>query len=68
MKFHCSSCNIFVAEIKEGSRIKKGAVMICSNCLERFKIADQMAKMAREQSKSIDMPEPFKEIFGKKFT
>ena len=65
MKLYCH-CGCFVAEIKHGSSIRKGAVMICSKCFEKFKIADQMANMAREQSKSADMPDFFKDLFDKK--
>lgn len=53
MKLYCPSCNIFVAEIKDGSHIRKGAKTVCSKCLARFEIADKMAKMARDQAKSV---------------
>ena len=65
MKLYCSSCNIFVAEIKEGSHIRKGTVLVCSKCIARLKIADNMAKMAKDQSKSADYPEFFKNLFDK---
>ena len=64
MKLYCQ-CGILVAEIAKGSHIRKNSQMICQNCFERYKIADQMAKMARDQTK-CDMPDFFKNIFGDK--
>jgi len=64
MKLYCHSCNIKVAEILHGSHILKDAKMVCPKCLARYDIADKMAKMARDSSKSKDMPEFFKNLFG----
>jgi uncharacterized protein YbaR (Trm112 family) len=52
MKRYCHSCKIFVAEIKDGSSIRKGAEIVCAKCLSRYDIADNIAKMARDQAKS----------------
>ena len=67
MKLYCSSCGILVAEILNGSNIRKGASMICKECLERYKIADDMAKLARKQSKCLnnDIPDFIKDLFEK---
>jgi len=32
--------------------IRKGAKIVCQKCLSRYDIADNMAKMARDQAKS----------------
>lgn len=64
MKLYCS-CGLFVADIKESSRIRKGAVMICSACLERYKLADSMARMTRNMpDKKYDLPPGFEELLG----
>lgn len=63
MKLYCS-CGLFVADIKESSRIRKGAVMICSTCMERYKIADSMARMAKHTSdRKFDLPPGFEKLF-----
>ena len=63
MKKYCHSCKIFVAEIKDGSHIRKGAEIVCAKCLSRYNIADNMAKMARDQAKS-STPEFLKDLFS----
>jgi hypothetical protein len=67
MKLYCKSCGLFVADIKQGSHTRKGSVMICKTCLERFEIADKMANMARKSSKDLfggeNMPDTLKNIF-----
>lgn len=63
MKLYCKSCGILTAEIVTGSTIRKDALMICKQCYDRFKIADDMAKMAQTQTKN-EMPEFFKDLFG----
>jgi DNA-directed RNA polymerase subunit RPC12/RpoP len=65
MDFHCASCGILVAEILHRSNIRKGAVMVCKNCFYRYKVADDMAKLAQDQTKH-DLPPEFEALFGKK--
>jgi hypothetical protein len=47
MKLYCNSCKEKVAEILTGSSIRKGAVMVCRECMERLQIADDIARMSR---------------------
>ena len=49
MKIYCARCEAFLGEITKGA-VRKGAVVVCQPCYERFKIADTMAKLAREQA------------------
>lgn len=58
MKLYCKSCNEFVADFVTGY-IRKGAVMVCRECMKRLQIAEEMAKMARGQT-----PDVVKDIFG----
>jgi hypothetical protein len=50
MKIYCSCCGIFVAEILSGSNIRKNAKMLCFECYERYKIAEDMAKLSKKQT------------------
>lgn len=65
MKLSCISCNTFCASIDLGA-VRKGAVMVCKDCMERYKIADQMAKQAREQACSDPTVEKLMGMFGMK--
>ena len=47
MKTNCRGCGCLVADIKEGSMIRKGAVMLCASCAKRWKTALDVAEMAR---------------------
>ena len=62
MKLYCISCNKFVASV--GGHIRKGAVMVCAECLERYKIANQMAKQVRNQVQSNPEVEKLMGIFN----
>jgi len=64
MKLYCISCNKFVASV--GGHIRKGAVMVCAECLERYKIADQMAKQVRDQVHSDPAVENLMGMFNMK--
>lgn len=63
MKFNCKICDILVAEIKHGSHIRKGTIMVCSNCFERLRIADKMAQIKEKENSSANYPEFFKNLF-----
>ena len=66
MKLFCPSCGLLTGDVIIGVDIKKGirkgAKMVCEQCFERYKIADEMAKMAQSQT-SKDMPEFFNQLF-----
>ena len=53
MKVYCPSSThkyrYLVGDIT--GHVRKGAVMVCAECLERYKIADQMAKRVRDKVK-----------------
>ena len=34
---HCAKCNVLVAEIESGSKIRKGAIMLCGVCEDNRK-------------------------------
>jgi len=63
MKIYCISCNKFLASI--GGHVRKGAVMVCAECMERYKVSDAMARLVREQARQVnnDMPEFMRGIF-----
>jgi len=69
MKLYCT-CGILTVDVVIGVDIKKGvrkgSKLICAQCLERFILADQMARLAQKQTK-VDMPEFLKDTFGDKF-
>jgi len=54
MKKYCP-CGKFVAEIVNGSQMRNGSVIICYHCFERFKSAEQLAKMYSEKYKSAEL-------------
>lgn len=37
MKVYCKECGCLVAEIKEGSKLKKGLVFLCKKCYKQLK-------------------------------
>jgi len=64
MTLYCPLCGKKVAVIIKGSGILPGAVMVCAECLERYKIADQMAKRVRDQVQSNPEVEKLMGIFN----
>lgn len=56
---YCEGCKIKVAEIKIGSKIKKGTVVLCKNC-ETKRIASDLAS----KNKTNTTLNPLKDIFG----
>ena len=61
MKLYCP-CGLLVADIK--GLIRKQAVMVCSTCMGRYKLADSMARRAKHTDKKLDMPLDFEELLG----
>jgi hypothetical protein len=47
LKLYCASCGRLVGDVT--GMIRRNAVMVCSPCYEKYKAADEVAKMAREQ-------------------
>ena len=64
MKLYCISCNKFVASI--AGHVRKGAVMVCAECLARYKVSDRWAKEAREQIRNDPTVEKFRKMFDMK--
>ena len=58
----CESCGITVAEICEGSRIRKGAVALCARCEQR-RVANELAMRAR-QDRAGGFGNLFEDLFG----
>ena len=56
---YCSGCHCKVAEIIEGSKIKKDSIMLCSTCEVKRKMSDLAGKGKKNQFDSL-----FGEIFG----
>lgn len=57
MIVHCEGCRVKVAEIASGSKVKKGAVMLCPACEVKRKASDLANK-----SRPTDL---FDGIFGR---
>jgi len=66
LEFYCPSCGKIVGDITRGSFIRKGAVMVCAECLERYKVSDRWAKEAREQIRNDPTVEKFRKMFDMK--
>ena len=66
MKVYCPSSThkyrYLVGDIT--GHVRKGAVMVCAECLERYRIADQMAKQVRDQVQSNPEVEKLMGIFN----
>ena len=60
MKFYCVHCDLLVAEIKEGSQIRKGTKMVCGVCSTN----EKPSKPTMETPKFLG---PIKSLFGKRF-
>ena len=52
MKFYCVKCERFLGECNKGA-IRKGAVLLCSPCWERAKVAIEMADYAADHGKDL---------------
>ena len=50
---HCHNCKIFVAEIINGSQMRKGTVMLCASCIS---ILESSVK-SKQDGKGYDMPD-----------
>jgi len=59
-------CLIVTPHKKEVRQHRPGSVMLCAGCLERYKIADSMAKTAREQAQSDSTVNNLMNLFGMK--
>lgn len=55
MKFYCDKCGKVVADILDGSKIRKGTKMVCAECYV----------VKPKPSQGAEMPEFMKSIFGK---
>ena len=57
---NCEKCRLTVGEIEKG-KIRKGAVVLCSLCWERVRLAVQVADV-----NTNDVPDFLKGLFGGK--
>lgn len=58
MIIRCNVCNVIVADVKPGSQIRKGSVMLCKNCLARYNEIVNIGNKAKN-----DMPDFLKKVF-----
>lgn len=49
-QYFCKMCNIKVAEIESGSKLKKDLTILCKQCYDRCKIAVDIADSARNST------------------
>lgn len=61
MKFYCKRCNIFLGYVETG-KLHKKIVTLCPKCYEALGIFESLANHEKS-SKSVEMPEFFKDIF-----
>jgi len=59
MIIRCNVCNVIVADVKTGSQIRKGSVMLCKNCL-----AELNSTINASNTQNVEMPEFFRRVFG----
>ncbi|MCK9369250.1 hypothetical protein M0R04_04865 [Candidatus Dojkabacteria bacterium] len=57
---YCAGCSTKVAIIFEGSRIKRGTVVLCSYCEDKRKMSD----LANKTSPQFNYSDMFKDMFG----
>lgn len=62
---YCEICYSKLAIIQEGSKLKVGMVCLCENCFSKYKIS-QFYDKTKPASKTPDIPDFFKDIFGGK--
>jgi len=60
---YCQGCSIKVAVIVEGSKIKKGMVVLCSACESMRKASDLANKTKGSDYSDFDYKDMFKDIF-----
>jgi hypothetical protein len=63
VQINCAGCHIKVAEVLEGSRIRKGAVMLCADCETKRKASDLAARSRKNTGQDVN--DLFKNIFDK---
>jgi hypothetical protein len=51
-----------LGEIEKG-KLKNGSIALCKDCFEQYKTFESLANYNKVDSKNIDMPDFFKEIF-----
>ena len=61
IKFHCQVCGIFLAQIVEGSKIRKGAVMLCEFCSDE--LTDAKNVFENKLSSNGDIPDFLANLF-----
>ncbi len=64
MKYYCPSCKHLVGDII--GQMRKGAIIVCARCFKRYQIADNIAKLAREQTHSDPAVEQLMNMFNMK--
>lgn len=67
MKINCEICGKFVAELETGSKIRKGAVMICRECAEDYGIRTEKYDYERNKYQEDDAIRRLNEILWKGF-
>ena len=64
MKLYCE-CGKLVADIKEGSHIRKEAQMICKECIDKyFMKEDEFEPVSNSKDTESDFGDIFRGIFG----
>lgn len=65
MIINCNNCNTKVAEIVTGSKIKKGAVMLCDDCEKSRTNLKNLYKVMGCSQSTTNHNDFFKDIFSK---
>ncbi len=57
----CSGCNVVVAKVEVGSKLKKGSVMLCSDCESSRKLA--ISAKSLKESCDTNKKSPYGDMF-----
>jgi len=49
MRVNCKACGRLVADLADGSKVRKGAAMLCKGCADKWEFAAKIAEQAKAQ-------------------
>ena len=59
----CCACGRLVAVLREGSHVRRGAVMVCAECRKRYGDCTTCARNVTESNLSSDIPGFLRDVF-----
>ena len=67
MEIHCKECNMYLGEILQGSKLHKKIVILCNQCMEKYKTFESLVEYNKGSYRPSDNMDAVKDLFGDVF-